>query len=69
MVYRAPHRTHIEEEDLWLRLDWALERAFADPVWAWGQAWQVARDAQQYPEVRRAAEELMDTLNYDRGHA
>lgn len=50
------------EEDLWLRLDEALGAAFRDPVWAWGVAWGVARDAAGFPDVRRAASALMEIL-------
>lgn len=61
--YRKPDRTLTDEEELWYSLDQALERAFGDPVWAWGVAWQVARDAgSRFPEVRDAAASLMQEL-------
>ena len=62
MPYRTPPYPPGEEEDLWFRLDEALERAFQDPVWSWGVAWAVVRDSGRFPDVRRAAEALLATL-------
>lgn len=51
-----------EEEDLYQRLDDALSAAFSDPVWAWGVAWMVARDAGRFPDLVRSAAGLMLTI-------
>lgn len=60
--YRSlPYSTY-EENELWLRLDLALERAFRYPVAAYGIAWDVYMDSWRYLDVRRAACELMQQL-------
>ncbi|HEU5118660.1 MAG TPA: hypothetical protein VFT74_18830 [Isosphaeraceae bacterium] len=60
--YRSATGSPIEEEDLWLRLDEALQKAFSDPVWAWGVAWGVMADSALFPDVRRAAEAVLGIL-------
>lgn len=62
-----PYREAIgqaEEDDMWSSLDDALSRAFSDPHWAWGTAWQVARDAKSMGlrELEQAAMGLLCSL-------
>lgn len=62
--YRGDDPPPESEEELWQRLDEALVMAFRDPVWAWGIAWQVARDADSsdFREIYDSATGLMDVL-------
>lgn len=63
MTYRSCLRTLTEEEDLWFRLDGALYWALRDPKLAWDVAWAVILDSYAYPDVQRAAVELVEVLN------
>lgn len=60
--YRECDQGDQEEDELWLRLDQALESALTDPPWAWGVAWSVARDGIRFPDLHRAASEVMAVL-------
>lgn len=62
MVYRGPVSSSYTEDELWLRLDWALEEALKDPSLSWAMAWSVAMDSADFRDVRVAAERLMDEL-------
>jgi hypothetical protein len=60
--YRSlPYSTY-EENELWLRLDLALERALRHPVAAYAIACDVYMDSWRHSDVRRAACELMQQL-------
>jgi hypothetical protein len=51
------------ENELWLRLDQAMERAIRYPVWAYSIAWDVYMDAgDRFADVRRSACDFMATL-------
>lgn len=63
----SPYRTSTfpswHEEDLWLRLDMALEMAIKSPSFAYSIAWDIWVDARTtFPDVRRAASDLMSVL-------
>lgn len=60
--YRSCGHPIAYEEELWKRLDEALERSLTDPTWAWGTAWQLVKDAKGYPELEQAAVGLMHAL-------
>jgi hypothetical protein len=60
--YRSLPYSSYEENELWLRLDEALEKAIRYPVWAYSIAWNVYNDSHRYPTVHRAACELMQRL-------
>lgn len=66
MIGEGPYRTAFpasyEEEELWLRLDVALEESFRNPSLAWGMAWSVVMDSELHPDVAAAASGLMDVL-------
>lgn len=49
---------------MWSTLDEALSRAFSDPHWAWGTAWQVVRDARGMGlrDLELAAQGVLDSL-------
>lgn len=53
------------EEDLWLRLDVALEMALRSPSFAYSIAWDVwidSRGIKDLADVRRASSNLMSEL-------
>jgi hypothetical protein len=61
--YRCSPSSHYEEDELWLRLDEALEKALTDTSQAYMIAGWVLTDSYlTYPEVHRAASELMSAL-------
>ncbi len=64
----GPYRTNTfpswSEEDLWLRLDDALEVAFSDPSWAFNIAWSVIQDATDFRDVFWAAADLLEALGF-----
>jgi hypothetical protein len=60
--YRPAWSSSWDEEELWLRLDWALEEALGDPGLAWSMSWSIAMDSADFPDVRRCAEALMSEL-------
>lgn len=65
--YRSDTFPSWTEEDLWLRLDCALEMAFKSPSFAYAIAWDVWVDSREFADVRRASSELMSELvdNYE----
>lgn len=62
--YRPAWSPSWDEEELWLRLDCALEEAMRDPRLAWAMTWSIALDAAAFPEVRQCAESLMSALEW-----
>lgn len=60
--YRSSHLSTWYEEELWLRLDDALELSLRYPQTAYAIAWNVWLDSRGYEEVRRAACDLMGHL-------
>lgn len=60
--YRAAPYSSYEEDELWLRLDLALEYALKSPGRAYSIAWDLYMDARRYPDVREAASELLQRL-------
>jgi hypothetical protein len=64
VIYRSSHRDLILEEELWQRLDWALEESLRDPVLAWAMVWDLLTDADinRYPDLVSAASGLAEAL-------
>jgi hypothetical protein len=66
MSSNVPYRNLISpsynEEELWLRLDWALLESFRDETLAWSMAWLIALDSNDFPDIKIAAISLMDVL-------
>lgn len=66
MIGESPFRSLTSsswtEEELWLRLDCALEEAMVDPAFAWSLAWTVWIDSKGHNVVRVAADSLLDEL-------
>ena len=58
--YRTAPSSPILEDDLWLRLDDALEVALEEPWLAWQLAWWILDDCGvNFPDVRRAVEAML----------
>ena len=60
--YRPAWSPSWDEEELWTRLDWALEAAIRDPDLAYSMAWSISMDSADFPDVRRCADSLMSEL-------
>lgn len=60
--YRSIPYSSYEENELWLRLDLALERALRYPARAYEIAWDVYMESDGFPDVRRASCELLSHL-------
>ena len=60
--YRSDTFPSWSEEDLWLRLDEALLVAISDPHQAFSIAWNVIADSSPYPDVIKAASEMIAAI-------
>lgn len=60
--YRKDSFPSSEEENLWLRLDHALEIAIEDPHRACSIAWDVFKDCTGFKDVSASTASLLETL-------
>ena len=64
MSHGGPYRPLVSsswlEEELWARLDEALLEALDDPAWAHTMTVWIIMDSADFPDVRRAAEKMLE---------